>query len=172
MKNEKYTVEKIVQEFYGQSMTEDEGFIAPDFFAMAREIFNLRAERDALRKDNEVLSEEVHMQLMELGMKRIGDSMSQYFRADDECDTCDALRKDVEEKIRIENERDEWKMKYEAAVEHNRRLRAYNESLVPLIEAAQVFVDMPRLVTESALRDAVTTFRALTMQPTTGEMHE
>ena len=64
-------------------------------------------------------------------------------------------------------ERDEWKMKYEAAIEHNRQLRAYNESLVPLIEAAQVFVDMPRLVTESALRDAVTTFRALAMQPST-----
>ena len=45
----------------------------------------LRAERDALRTDNAVLSEEIHMQLIELGMKRIGDHMSQYFRADDEC---------------------------------------------------------------------------------------
>ena len=44
----KMRVEAVVQEFYGQSMTEDEGFIAPDFFAMAREILNLRAERDAL----------------------------------------------------------------------------------------------------------------------------
>jgi len=34
-------------------------------------------------------------------------------------------------------ERDEWKMKYEAAAVHASRLRAYNESLVPLIEAAQ-----------------------------------
>ena len=57
MKNEKYAVEKIVQEFYGQSMTEDEGFIAPDFFAMAREIFNLRAERDALRKVDDAMVE-------------------------------------------------------------------------------------------------------------------
>jgi len=40
----------VVQEFYGQSMTEDEGFIAPDFFAMAREILNLRAERDEALK--------------------------------------------------------------------------------------------------------------------------
>jgi hypothetical protein len=48
MKNREYAVEAVVQEFYGQSMTEDEGFIAPDFFAMAREILNLRAERDAL----------------------------------------------------------------------------------------------------------------------------
>ena len=165
MKGEKCAVEKIVQEFYGQSMTEDEGFIAPDFFAMAREIFNLRAERDALRKDNEVLSEEVQMQLIELGMKRIGDSMSQYFRADDECDTCDALRKDVEEKIRIENERDQWKKKYEQEFLEKTKFRSYNESLVPLIEAAQVFVDMPRLATESALRDAVTTLRAQEVQP-------
>ena len=41
------------------------------------------------------------------------------------------------EMIALHAERDEWKMKYEAAVEHNRQLRAYNESLVPLIEAAQ-----------------------------------
>jgi chromosome segregation ATPase len=41
------------------------------------------------------------------------------------------------EMIALHAERDEWKMKYEAAVEHNRKLRAYNESLVPLIEAAQ-----------------------------------
>jgi hypothetical protein len=34
-------------------------------------------------------------------------------------------------------ERDEWKKKYEAAAVHASRLRAYNESLVPLIEAAQ-----------------------------------
>ena len=45
----------------------------------------LRAERDALRKDNEVLHQEVQMQLMELGMKGIGDRVSQYLRADDEC---------------------------------------------------------------------------------------
>jgi hypothetical protein len=50
MKNREYAVEAVVQEFYGQSMTEDEGFIAPDFFGMAREILNLRAERDALLK--------------------------------------------------------------------------------------------------------------------------
>ena len=34
-------------------------------------------------------------------------------------------------------ERDEWKKKYEAAAVHGGRLRSYNESLVPLIEAAQ-----------------------------------
>jgi len=50
MKNREYAVEAVVQEFYGQSMTEDEGFIAPDFFAMAREILNLRAERDEALK--------------------------------------------------------------------------------------------------------------------------
>lgn len=49
MKNREYAVEAVVQEFYGQSMTEDEGFIAPDFFAMAREILNLRAERGELQ---------------------------------------------------------------------------------------------------------------------------
>lgn len=42
-----------------------------------------------------------------------------------------------DELIIAEGQRDQWKMKYEAAVEHNLRLRAYNESLVPLIEAAQ-----------------------------------
>jgi hypothetical protein len=50
MKNREYAVEAVVQEFYGQSMTEDEGFIAPDFFGMAREILNLRAERDEALK--------------------------------------------------------------------------------------------------------------------------
>jgi hypothetical protein len=94
MTDETCAVEKVVQEFYGQSMTEDEGFIAPDFFAMAREILNLRAERDALRKDNAVLSEEIHIQLMELGMKRIGDHMSKYFRADDEGDAADVQEYD------------------------------------------------------------------------------
>ena len=69
MKNEKYTVEKIVQEFYGQSMTEDEGFIAPDFFAMAREIFNLRAERDALLKDVAAMREVLEFARIELGGK-------------------------------------------------------------------------------------------------------
>jgi hypothetical protein len=48
-------------------------------------------ERDALRTDNEVLHEEVQMQLMELGMKGIGDRMSQYLRADDECNKCAAM---------------------------------------------------------------------------------
>jgi hypothetical protein len=58
-----------------------------------QEYDTLRAERDALQKDNEVLREEVHMQLMELGMKGIGDHMSQYLRADDECNKCGALLK-------------------------------------------------------------------------------
>jgi hypothetical protein len=104
MTDETCAVEKVVQEFYGQSMTEDEGFIAPDFFAMAREILNLRAERDALRKDNAVLSEEIHIQLMELGMKRIGDHMSKYFRADDEGDAAD-----VQEYDKVVNENLELK---------------------------------------------------------------
>ena len=46
MKNREYAVEAVVQEFYGQSMTEDEGFIAPDFFGMARALVEARAERD------------------------------------------------------------------------------------------------------------------------------
>ena len=58
-----------------------------------QEYDTLREERDALRKDNEVLREEVQMQLMELGMKGIGDHMSQYLRADDECNKCGALLK-------------------------------------------------------------------------------
>jgi hypothetical protein len=53
------------------------------------------AERDALRKDNEVLREEVQMQLMELGMKGIGDRMSQYLRSDDECNKCAAMEAKV-----------------------------------------------------------------------------
>jgi cell division protein FtsL len=39
-------------------------------------------------------------------------------------------------------------------------LWAERNALRSVYEAAEVFVDMPRLVTESALRDAVTTFRA------------
>jgi hypothetical protein len=58
-----------------------------------QEYDTLREERDALQKDNEVLREEVQMQLMELGMKGIGDYMAQYLRADDECNKCDALLK-------------------------------------------------------------------------------
>ena len=64
-----------------------------EYLRVTREYIHLRAECDALRKDNEVLHEEVQMQLMELGMKGIGDHMTQYLRADDECNKCDALLK-------------------------------------------------------------------------------
>ena len=50
MKNREYAVEAVVQEFYGQSMTEDEGFIAPDFFGMARALVEARAERELLQR--------------------------------------------------------------------------------------------------------------------------
>jgi beta-galactosidase beta subunit len=40
--------------------------------------------------------------------------------------------KAIRQNVNLLQERNEWKMKYEAAVEHNRQLRAYNESLVPL----------------------------------------
>jgi hypothetical protein len=56
----------------------------------------------------------------------------------DELDKSHAARAKLHDELIIaEGQRDQWKMKYEAAVEYNLQLRAYNESLVPLIEAAQ-----------------------------------
>lgn len=46
-------------------------------------------------------------------------------------------RKLLGERKKLRAERDEWKKKYEAAAVHGSRLRAYNESMEPLIEAAQ-----------------------------------
>jgi hypothetical protein len=56
----------------------------------------------------------------------------------DELDKSHTARAKLHDELIIaEGQRDQWKMKYEAAVEYNLQLRAYNESLVPLIEAAQ-----------------------------------
>jgi hypothetical protein len=56
----------------------------------------------------------------------------------DELDKSHAARAKLHDELIIaEGQRDQWKTKYEAAAVHGSRLRAYNESLVPLIEAAQ-----------------------------------
>jgi hypothetical protein len=54
-----------------------------------------KAECEALRYSNAMLSRIVQDQLADLGLKGIGDHMSQYLLPDDECDKCEALRKDA-----------------------------------------------------------------------------
>ena len=48
------------------------------------EVATLTAQLAAARADNDVLHHEVQMQLMELGMKAIGDHNRQFFRDDDD----------------------------------------------------------------------------------------
>ena len=107
----------------------------------------------------------------------------------DELDKSHAARAKLHDELVIaEGQRDQWKMRAETAEEtftlavaradefereylrvtrEYMHLHAERDALLTVYEAAEVFVDMPRLVTESALRDAVTTFRALAVQPST-----
>jgi hypothetical protein len=102
----------------------------------------------------------------------------------DELDKSHAERAKLHDELVIaEGQRDQAKMraaalKTEEAFAHSVSEKAFNEmialhaerdALLKVYEAAEVFVDMPRLVTESALRDAVTAFRALAVQPSTGD---
>ena len=103
----------------------------------------------------------------------------------DELDKSHAERAKLHDELVIaEGQRDQAKMraaalKTEEAFAHSVSEKAFNEmialhaerdALLKVYEAAEVFVDMPRLVTESALRDAVTAFRALAVQPSTGDI--
>ena len=58
-----------------------------------------KAERDALRYSNAMLSRIVQDQLADLGLKGIGDHLSQYLLPDDECDKCGVLRKVDDEMV-------------------------------------------------------------------------
>ena len=64
-----------------------------------------------------------------------------------------------------EARRDVWELRARKVVQERRTLRVERDALRKVYKAAEVFVNMPRLVTESALRDAVTTFRELAVQP-------
>jgi hypothetical protein len=131
MKNREYAVEAVVQEFYGQSMTEDEGFIAPDFFGMAREILNLRAERDALLVINGDLDRDGKLLEAERDALRTRAEVAEVERGQAKMraaalKTEEAFAHSVSEKafnemIALHAERDEWKMRAEKAeVERNK----------------------------------------------------
>jgi hypothetical protein len=68
------------------------------------------------------------------------DPVSKYYihRLWDELDKSHAARAKLHDELIIaEGQRVQWKMKYEAEFLEKTKFRAYNESLVPLIEAAQ-----------------------------------
>ena len=79
-----------------------------------------------------------------------------------------AIQRLREEVIELRAERDSLtgtRARYVSVIDELKRVTVECDALRKVYEATEVFVDTPRLATESVLRDAVTAFRALAVQP-------